>query len=321
MLSVFCVLAFSSQTYSSSHLLYLETQGVIGYSSAQDEVIFYSLSQEEVMQKPGLGFDYLQKFSTQDRDLASFALQARLALNARGKKTIEPQLYNCFLKLKPHFADLWLGHNRPALGLSSYFDSHGLLLSTLTMQGFGFDRDWGVGAYRAFSKSDLSLSFTAGNGMPLKFKGNYLVASRFSYGILNQDNYNLGFSLAYGNILETMGYHIVSPKPVKVRLLGSDFTYLWNNFENRLEAFVGRKMQKNSYAFFYRTGINLLNEGRLKPEAQIIWWKIGSDENKELSVGISLQATADLAIRAAYTFQYPQKEHLAVMQIYYYCRA
>ena len=321
LLSVCCILAFFSQTYPSSRLLYLETQGVIGYSSAQDGVIFYSLSQEEAMQKPSLGLDYLQRFSTKARDLGLFALQARLALNVRGDKTIEPQLYNCFLKLKPHFADLWLGHNRPALGLSSYFDSHGLLLGTLAMQGFGFDRDWGTGAYRAFSKSDLSLSFTAGSGMLLKFKGNYLVTSRFSYGVLNQNNYSLGFSLAHGNILETMGYHIVSPKPIEVSFLGSDFVYLWNNFENRLEAFAGRKMQKNSYALFYRFGMILLNEGRLKPEAQVIWWKIDSDESKEFSAGISLQATANLTIRTAYTYRYPQKEYLAVMQMYYYRRA
>jgi hypothetical protein len=314
------VLTLSKPVFASSHLFYLEAQGVIGYSSAQDKMIFYSLAQEEAMQKPSLGFDYLQKFSTESRDVASVAIQGRLALDPEGKRSFEPQLYNGFLKLKVRLVDLWLGHNRPALGLSSYFDSHGLLLTTLAMQGFGFDRDWGMGIYRDLSWGNFSFSITSGTGMPLEFKGNHLVAGRMSYGVLVRDNHNWGFSLAYGDVLETMGYHLMNPEPVTLRLVGTDFTYLWNNFENRFEIFAGEKMKEPSYALFYRVGMNLLSEGRLKVEAQPVYWKVGTNENYQLSWGISFQATADLAIRAGYTYEHPQKEHRVGLQIYYYRR-
>ncbi len=90
---------------------------------------------------------------------------------------------------------VWVGHNRPAFGLGSYFDSHGLLLRTLAIQGFGYDRDWGVGLYKDFSWGDISASGTTGSGMPVYTKGNYMTAARVSYGVLSQDNFNVGFSL------------------------------------------------------------------------------------------------------------------------------
>ncbi len=315
------LLPLSDPAFASGHLLYLEAQGIIGYSSAQKSTIFYSSSQQETMQKPSLGIDYLRRFSTKDKDVASLAIQVRLALNGEGKRTLEPQIYNAFLKLKPHFADLWLGHNRPALGLSSYLDGHALLLATLSMQGFGFDRDWGMGVYRTLPHGDISLSVTSGSGMPLEFRGNYLVAGRASYGVLNQDNYSWGLSLARGEILETMGYHLMSSEPTSLELVGADLAYLWNNLENCLEVFIGRKMEEPSYALFYRPGINLLSEGRLKLEAQPIYWKVGANENHQLSLAISFQATAEMTLRGRYVYESPIKDHRVNLQIYYYRRA
>ena len=34
--------------------------------------------------------------------------------------------------------------------------------------------------------------------MPVYTKGNYMLAGRVSYGVLNEDNYTLGFSGGYG---------------------------------------------------------------------------------------------------------------------------
>lgn len=138
--------------YSSNYLFYLEGLGIAGFSFAPKKVIFYSLHQEEAMQKPSLGFDYVQRFSGETGDFAVLAIQARLAINAGGEKKLEPQLYNAFLKYKAKILDIWVGHNRPALGLASYLDSHGLLLQTVAMNGFGFDRDWGVGKDLLLSK-------------------------------------------------------------------------------------------------------------------------------------------------------------------------
>ena len=38
-----------------------------------------------------------------------------------------------------------------------------------------------------------------------------MTAGRASYGVLSQDNMNLGLSLGYGKTLDTMGYELRDP--------------------------------------------------------------------------------------------------------------
>ena len=135
---------------------------------------------------------------------------------------------------------VWVGHNRPAFGLSSYFDSHGLILRTLAIQGFGYDRDWGAGSTGIFPGEIFRPALTTGSGMPVYFKGNYMTAARISYGVLSQDNFNIGFSLGYGNTLDTMGYQLRDSEPRQMRLAGVDLTILRNNFEHRFDLLAGR---------------------------------------------------------------------------------
>ena len=136
------------------------------------------------------------------------------------------------MKLKTPGPYVWVGHNRPAFGLSSYFDSHGLLLRTLAIEGFGYDRDWGGGIYKDFSWGDVAATATTGSGMPIYFKDNYMAAARISYGVLSRDNMNLGFSVAGGKTLDTMGYELRDPEPRKMALGGIDLTLLRNNLEH-----------------------------------------------------------------------------------------
>ncbi len=314
------VMMVTDLSFAANYLLYLEAQGVLGYSKKEKETIFYSISQEEVMQKPGIGFDYLRKFSGESRDYGALAIQTRFVYNTEGDEKIETQFYNAYIKYKAGFADIWLGHNRPALGLSSYLDSHAQLLSTLAMQGFGFDRDWGLGVYREYNWGNFAFTATTGSGMPLYFKGNYLTASRISKGILNQDNYTLGFSLASGKTLETMGYHLMNSEPMQFIMGGGDASYLWKNLDNRLEFFVGKKMEENAFAIFGRSEINFLEEGRLKLGIQPTYWKIDNTWNYQISVGISFQISGDLTIRSLYQDEHNSAEQRIVSQVYYYKR-
>ncbi|MCK7470484.1 MAG: hypothetical protein MZU95_06595 [Desulfomicrobium escambiense] len=80
------------------------------------------------------------------RDIGVLAVQARLAYDQEGEHKLEPQLYNAYFRLKTKFAGIWIGHSRPALGLSSVLDGHALLLPAPAMLGYGFDRDWGSGS-------------------------------------------------------------------------------------------------------------------------------------------------------------------------------
>lgn len=316
------VIASAGPLAATGSLFYLEAQAVGGYSSAENMPVLYSMHQNDAMQKPSFGFDYIQKFSGDSGDIASLAVQMRIAFDPTRGYTgyIEPQLYNAYVKFKTPFADIWVGHDRPALGLSSYFDSHGLLLPTLAMQGFGFDRDWGVGIYRQFDFGDLSVTATTGSGMPVYFKGSYLVSARISAGVLSRDNYTIGFSGAYGEILDTMGVHIISNHPGEFGMGGIDYTHLWNNFEFRIDALAGKKMDEFTAAVMFRAGVKLLDEERLKIEVQPVYFRIGHDNNYQVSGSVSYIITEYLTARAMYQYDHLMEDHRAVVQMYFYWR-
>ena len=306
---------------AADHLLYFEAQGIAGYSSELNKAIFYSQNVDAEMQKPSIGFDYLQRFSGESGDVATFAFQFRLALDVDSERQtvkLEPQAYNFYLKAKVLEPYVWIGHNRPAFGLSSYFDSHALLLRTLSVQGFGYDRDWGVGLYKDFSWGDIAATATTGSGMPIYFKGNYMIAARASYGVLSKDNMNLGFSLGYGNTLATMGYNLLVPQPHLMKLAGLDFTFLIDRFENRIDSLAGTWLGEKTYALLYRFGVNLDSEGRVKLEAQPAYWKFGEERNYQLSGGVSFLATSNLTVRMDYTYDRNTRDNRVVMQLYYY---
>ncbi|OQX24817.1 MAG: hypothetical protein BWK80_18820 [Desulfobacteraceae bacterium IS3] len=347
---VFCLatayLMLTACCHASSYLLYLEAQGVGGYSRQEGKDIWYSKTAEDVMQKPSVGFDYIRKLSGDFGDFGAVAIQARMSYDDK-ENILEPQLYNAYIKGKYRGADIWMGHNRPALGLSSYFDTHALLLTTLSMNGFGFDRDWGIGTYRDFSWGNAAISLTTGSGMPIYFKGNYLASARISKGSLNQDNYNLGFSLAYGETLTTMGYDLMRSSttadsdpmtdshstgshsvtdadseadrsPKLFAMAGADVAYLWDNFEARCEVMGGKNKDEEAFALFGRFGVNLLDESRLKLEFQPIISKVGDDENFEISAGASYMLTGDITLRAMYDYDHNTDDHKIIFQLYYY---
>jgi hypothetical protein len=319
------LLCLAHRGQAADHLLYFEAQGIAGYSSELAKPIYYSQNPDAEMQKPSVGFDYLQRFSGESGDWATFALQGRLALKVDGTEganetKLEPQIYNAYFKFKTPQPYVWVGHNRPAFGLSSYLDSHSHLLRTLSVEGFGYDRDWGVGLYKDFSWGDIAASATTGSGMPVYFKGNYMTAARASYGVLSQDNFNVGFSLGYGETLDTMGYKLRDSEPKLMKLAGLDLAFLRNYFEHRFEALGGRWLGEETYAFLYRFGINLSQEGRLKIEAQPIYWKISGKENYQFSFCISALATSDLTVRLAYTYDDSTYDNRVVLQLYYYLK-
>jgi hypothetical protein len=324
-------LFFAGAVRADDHLLYFEAQAVGGYSSDLHKGILYSMNPEAEMQKPSVGFDYIQRFSGESGDIATFALQGRLALKVDAEngntKTLEPQIYNAYLKSKILGPYLWIGHNRPAFGLGSYFDSHGLLLRTLPIEGVGgYDRDWGAGMNKDFSWGDVSASLTTGSGMPIAFKGgNYMAAARGSYWVLSRDNMNLGVSLGYGKTLDTMGYEMRDSEPRGMRLAGLDFTLLRNNLEHRVDLLGGKWLGENTYAFAYRFGISLDPESRFKLEAQPTYWKVGDEQTFELGLCASMLATSDLTIRLGYFYDHTRRENIGtendnkiLLQLYYY---
>ncbi len=302
----------------SSYLLFFEAQMVAGVETASKKIFFYSHDSMESMQKPSLGFDLVQRFSGETGDFAILAIQARLAFNMEDGQILEPQLYNAYLKLKTPAGGIWIGHNRPKFGLASSLDSHALLLQPLSMYGFGFDRDWGMGVEQDFAWGNAGLSATAGSGMALRLGDSYLLAARTSFGVLERDNLCFGFSAGYGRTWEVMGSHILSSEPARFALAGLDLTWLWNNWENRAEFIAGDRAGSSAAAFFWRLGLGLLEEGRLKLEAQPVIYKAGRETRAEFAVGITYRANADWTFRMMIQRDRERQDSRLVFQAYYY---
>jgi opacity protein-like surface antigen len=318
-IAIATILVFSAPPANAqSSLLYLEAQAVGGYSSAERDVILYSMTPLDAMQKPSVGFDWLRRLSGESRDYAVLGLQARLAYNHEPDREMELQIYNAWFKYKAGFADFWIGHDRPAIGLSSYFDSHGLLLPTLAMMGWGFDRDWGAGFNGDYSWGTIDCSYTLGSGMPIYFKGNHLFSARISFGVLEEGNRNLGFSIGWGDVLETMGYELMSNEPESFRMAGFDLTHLWARYESRFEFMAQERDHDLAYAFFWRLTMNLLEENRLKLEAQPVVIAAEDEWSISPAAGISYQVTSDLALRAMYQYIDGSEDNRIIFQVYYY---
>jgi hypothetical protein len=313
------LLAGVAPARGDSHLLYLEAQGIAGYSSRQEKPIYYSMNPDAEMQKPSIGFDYLHRFSGESGDWGSFGLQERVALSVYGNgvKKVELQTYNAWFKAKTKLSDIWIGHNRPALGLGSYFDSHPLILRTLPIQGLGYDRDWGIGTYRDFSWGNLQLSATTGTGMPIYFKGNYMLAGRVAYGVLNEENYTLGLSVGYGETLDTMGYNLRDGEPRRMRLGGADFALLRDNLEHRFDLLAGEWLGADTFAAMYRLGYLFGPEQRMRIELQPTYWR-SNGENWLLSACFSAIVTPDLTFRTMYEYNKVEDDHRVITQLYYY---
>jgi hypothetical protein len=303
---------------AASYLFYVELQGVAGYSTAAKNVVYSSMNAMETMQKPSLGFDYVQRFSGASGDIAILAVQGRLAYDPDGDPKVEPQLYNAYVKFKTRALDIWVGHNRPKFGLSASLDNHAALLQPMAMSGFGFDRDWGLGFERDSADGSLGLSVTTGSGMPLRLNKSYLISGRLTKGVLERDNSVIGLSAALGRILDVIGYHLMSEKPVSFAMGGVDFTWLTNSWENRIELLGGSRDNASTFALFWRTGIGLLPENRLKLEAQPVAIVSKGKTRVQFAAGATYLAGADWTFRVMYAYDQDMKDSRFIVQVYYY---
>jgi len=312
------VLAVAIPLRAQNYLFYLELQGVGGYSTAAKKLVFYSQEQGEAMQKPSLGFDYVQRFSGESGDFAILAVQGRVAWNAEEGKAFEPQLYNAYLKFKLRPFDLWIGHERPSFGLVSVLDSHGLLLQPLDMRGYGFDRDWGMGLQKQSEKGDFGLSLTTGSGMDLRFRGNYFIAGRVGRGVLNTDNFAAGFSLGYGKLLDVIGYKIQSDSLLNVIQAAFDLTWVRDNIEHRFEIAGGDRDGFGTFAALYRFGLGLLDENRLKIELQPSAVLSSGESKFEMAAGATFVLHPDWTVRTMVAYDSKLDDFRIIFQVYFY---
>ena len=310
------LLILAGLAFADADLFYTEIQGVAGYSSAADRAVYRSGRADDAMQLNSIGFDYLRKFSGTYGDTGTAALQVRAAYNA-DKAAAELQIYNAYWKNKTPHGDVWLGHNRTAFGLASYWDTHGDLLQPLPMYGFGLDRDWGVGWNKDTLGGGWQAGLTTGSGLPLRADGNWLFTGRVSRGILSYDNYTIGLSVLAGQTADSMG-HMPAVELEKIQLAALDAAYNIDNLEHKLELNSGSRADQPALAGFYRLGVNLLDENRLKLEGQYVYTKINLTENYWLGAGAAYRFTPELTGRLLYELETKINEYQAAAQIYSY---
>ncbi|MDR1453741.1 MAG: hypothetical protein LBJ25_07210 [Candidatus Margulisbacteria bacterium] len=301
---------------ADASLFYTEIQGVAGYSAAGNKVVYRSGRADDTMQLNSIGFDYLQKFSGAYSDTGAAALQIRAAYNA-DKAAAELQIYNAYWKSKTPYGDVWLGHNRAAFGLASYWDTHGDLLQPLPMHGFGFDRDWGAGWNIDTVDGGWQAGLTSGSGMPLRADGNWLFTGRMSRGTLSYDNYTIGLSILAGRTMDSMGDR-PDLELEKIELAALDAAYNIDNLEHKLELDNGSRAGWPALAGFYRLGVNLLAENRLKLEGQYVYTKINLVENYWLGAGAAYRFTPELTGRLLYELETKINEYKVAAQAYAY---
>ncbi|MFA6434526.1 MAG: hypothetical protein WCW52_07520 [Elusimicrobiales bacterium] len=314
------LLFLPSAATADSRLLYLEAQAVAGYSSRADDIIYHSAGRDDMMQKTSGGVDYLQKFSSENGDWGTLAIESRLAWDPDARARLQPQLYNGYFRTRTPYGYLWAGHNRIAMGLESYFDTHAALMQTLQMYGAGFDRDWGAGASKDFDWGDAAFSLTAGSGMPLYLHGNYLASARLSEGVLARDNYNTGLYFSGGKIPDITGYHIENRTPETYNVAGTDFAYLLDRFEFRGDLRFGQKDGKGLYAALGRFGVNFLEENRLKLELQTVLTETNNIHDYFLTSGLAYAATPELSLRAIFEYENLGADKRLMTQVYYYLK-
>jgi hypothetical protein len=307
---------------ASSTLLYLEAQGVAGYSTAHEGFQFYSDHQGDPMQKPSLGFDFVQRISGDEGDRGAFYLQARAAYDEEEKYKTEPQIYNAYLNLKTGPFDLWTGHNRPAFSMGAYYDNHAEIIPSPVMRGYSYDRDWGAGISKDTDWGSAKFSATTGSGMGIYFEGNYFLAGRISMGVPEQDNYTIAVSAGGGELLETMGYDLMMDEPMKTMMAAADFALFMDSLEFRGETIIRRIHNMNSGILSIRAGINFLEENRLKLEAQpmILFQENSSSRQYEVSAGMTFRADSEWTFRGLYHYTHETRDHRGVAQIYYYMK-
>jgi hypothetical protein len=271
------------------------------------------------MQRSSLGVDYIQRLSSDNGDWGQAALQARLPYDGLG--AVQPQVYNAYLKGKFSFGDLWIGHDRPAFGLSSYLDTHGTLLQTLAMEGLGFDRDWGLGFYKTYADGDLAFTLTTGSGMPLVESSNYLADLRFSYGVLERDNVTVGLSLTKGSVLNIMGYQQMGDALIDREMAGLDASFNWLNYEFKVESVAGGQDGLLTSGTLFRAGVNLLDENRLKFEVQpVLLTHQGQTDDLKVYTGATFILNDSLTLRAMDVYDSLNQSNNVVGQVYFYRR-
>lgn len=317
-ISLLILMLIAAGLPAQSRIIFAEAQLAGSWESLSGDFRPYTVHPHEVMQKPSLGFDLVQRLGNREKDWGYLAVQARVAYTDSTASHLEPQLYNAFLNIKTDPFDLWLGHNKPALGLARGWDNHAQVLTDNTMSGLVFDRDWGVGISADRGNPTLEASLTTGSGMSLYWDESWLLAARAGLGDYNSDYFSAHLGGAVGNVFKTMGYNIMHNKvPHRLILGGVDLSRRIMNWELRGDALYGSFHDDPAYTALARIIWYPMPEDRVVLAIQGQAQELKGSALQNYSFGVEYRISADLTLRGAYTLQQPTRSHTLALQVYF----
>jgi hypothetical protein len=148
--------------------------------------------------------------------------------------------------------------------------------------------------------------------------GSYFLAGRISKGILDQDNISAGFSAAVGRVFDVDGYQTISEAPMPLLMTGADLSWRYANWEHNFEVMAGSRAERGAVAVFWRTGVGLLDEARLKLEAQPVFMSMEGSSRFQFSLGATYLAHPDWTLRTMVAYDSKLKDVKILFQVYFY---
>lgn len=294
-------LAFASQS-----LFYKEVNLIGGYSDKEKWI-----GKSDTL-KNSLGFEDYRKFSDEYGDFLTTDLQMRAAYDSReaARDAWAVEIHNAWLefKLSP-LNKLRLGHFDPSFGLEPLLDTHGTILQTLDEENIGFNKDWGFSLRGIGPAFDYETSLQLGSGMSIYTKdGSFLATARV--GSPAGGNLQYGFSVMYGNVLQTMGMktiprnELMSNEAVLKKRIGADAQYLFGPYLVKAEADYGKNNGDDVLGYFGELDYTVPRHQNLELELQYKSWINNLSEHKSddstLSAGASYKLTQNITFRTAF---------------------
>ena len=220
------------------------------------------------MQKPGVGFDFVQRLSARTGDIGVLAVQARLVYDQSAAASFNLSFTTPIFASSRDSPISGSGTIGPPSGCRPSWTITPCSCPTRLCSGTASTGIGASGLERDFAWGGVAASLTAGSGMPLYLKGNFLAAARVFEGVLARDNFSVGLSLARGNDSRDHGLHSCRPRAGRLDLGRRRRVLRLAELREPRRSPRRPPCRGGTFLLFWRSGLSLLEEGRLKIEAQ-----------------------------------------------------
>ena len=326
-----CVLILSLASYDAfagSSAFYKDFNLIGGYSHRKGW-----LAKQKHGLKNSVGFEYLQKFSSEYGDFLTLDFQARLAYDPHQPfdKAWSIEFHEAWLETKLGLGNnIRVGHFAPAFGLEPVVDTHGTLLQTLARRDIGFKKDWGVAWRGILNNFDYILAMSLGSGMGFERKdGSYLITGRI--GSAQTESFQYGFSAMIGEVLKSTSTSTFprgkyADEAILKKRAGFDLQYFFGPYVFKGEYALGwddsnsvtGAMAEVDYRVPFLQALELKLQGQL-------WAHDLTDADtvdSTIIVGASYELWQNLALRCAYFHDLhayrKRKDRQVYLQLYFF---